>query len=32
MDIRPIKSVDDYNNALSRVDALLDAKPGTEAS
>ena len=31
MDIRPIKSVDDYNYALSRVDALMDAKPGTEA-
>ena len=31
MDIRPIKTKDDYKNALLRIDELMDAKPDTEA-
>ena len=31
MVIRPVKSIDDYNNALLRIDELIDAKPGTKA-
>ena len=31
MDIRPIKTKDDYENALLRIDELMDAKPETEA-
>ena len=31
MDIRPIKTADDYNNALLRIDELMDAEPDTEA-
>lgn len=30
MDIYPIKTEDDYNNALLRIDVLMEAKPGTE--
>ncbi len=30
MIIRPIKTEDDYNNAMLRIDALMDARPGTE--
>lgn len=30
MIIRPIKTNDDYNNALLRIDALMDAELGTE--
>lgn len=30
MDIHPIKTEEDYNNAMSRIDALMDAGPGTE--
>ena len=30
MDIRPIKTKDDYQNALLRIDELMDAKPDTE--
>jgi HTH-type transcriptional regulator/antitoxin HigA len=29
MDIRPIKSEQDYEHALARVDELMDAEPGT---
>jgi antitoxin component HigA of HigAB toxin-antitoxin module len=29
MDIRPIKSEQDYEHALARVDELIDAEPGT---
>jgi len=29
MDIRPIKNDEDYRNALSEVDALMDAEPDT---
>jgi HTH-type transcriptional regulator/antitoxin HigA len=29
--INPIRSIDDYNNTLLRIDELMDAKPGTEA-
>ena len=31
MVIHPIKTEHDYNNAVSRIDALMDAKPGTES-
>jgi HTH-type transcriptional regulator/antitoxin HigA len=31
MDIRPIKTEDDYNNALLRIDELMDVEPDTEA-
>ena len=31
MDIRPIKTKDDYKNALLRIEALMDAKPDSEA-
>lgn len=31
MVIRPVRNVDDYNAALSRIDALMDAKTGTQA-
>lgn len=31
MDIRPIKTEDDYNSALLRIEALMDAKPDSEA-
>ena len=30
MDIHPIKTEDDHDNAMLRIDALMDAKPGTE--
>lgn len=30
MVIHPIKTEDDYNNTLLRIDALFDAQPGTE--
>ena len=30
MVIHPIKTEDDYNNAVLRIDALMDAEPGTE--
>ena len=30
MDIHPIKTEEDYDNAMLRIDALMDAKPGTE--
>ena len=30
MDIHPVKTEDDYKNALLRIDTLLDAVPGTE--
>ncbi len=30
MVIHPIKTEEDYNNAMLRIDALLDAEPGTE--
>ena len=30
MDIHPIKTEEDYNNAMSRIDALMDAAPDTE--
>ncbi len=30
MVIHPIKTEDDYNNAMLRIDALMDAGPGTE--
>ncbi len=30
MVIRPIKTEDDYNNAMLRIGALMDAVPGTE--
>ena len=29
MDIHPVKTEDDYKNALLRIDTLLDAAPGT---
>ena len=29
MDIRPIKSTQDYERALARVDELMDAEPDT---
>lgn len=29
MNIRPIKTEDDYNKALERIDTLMDAKPNT---
>ena len=31
MVIHPIKAKTDYNNALRRIDVLMDAEPGTEA-
>ena len=31
MNIRPIKTKDDYNNALARVAELMDAEPDSEA-
>jgi len=31
MDIHPIKTKADYENALRRIDALMDSEPGTEA-
>ena len=31
MDIHPIKTIDDYRAALSRIEALMDATPGTKA-
>lgn len=31
MDIHPIRTEDDYNNALLRIDELMDAEPDTEA-
>ena len=31
MVIHPVRSIDDYNNALLRIDELMDAEPGTEA-
>lgn len=30
MDIHPIKTDEDYDNAMLRIDALMDAVPGTE--
>ena len=30
MVIHPIKTEEDYNNAMLRIDALMDAEPGTE--
>ena len=30
MVIHPIKTDEDYNNAMLRIDALMDAEPGTE--
>lgn len=30
IDIHPIKTEDDYNNTILRIDALMDALPGTE--
>ena len=30
MDIHPIKTSDDHKQALLRIDALMNAKPGTE--
>lgn len=30
MNIRPIKTSDDHKQALLRIDALMDAEPGTE--
>lgn len=30
MEIRPIKTEDDYNDALARIDAVINAKPGTD--
>jgi HTH-type transcriptional regulator/antitoxin HigA len=30
MVIHPIKTEEDYNNAVLRIDALMDAEPGTE--
>jgi HTH-type transcriptional regulator/antitoxin HigA len=30
MNIRPIKTEDDYNATLRRIDELMDAEPGTE--
>jgi len=29
MDIKPIKTEQDYDNALSRIESLMDAKPNT---
>jgi HTH-type transcriptional regulator/antitoxin HigA len=31
MVIHPVRSIDDYNNALLRIDELMDAKPGSVA-
>ena len=31
MNIRPIKTEDDYNSALLRIETLMDAKPDSEA-
>jgi HTH-type transcriptional regulator/antitoxin HigA len=31
MNIRPIKTEDDYNAALAHIEALMDAEPGSEA-
>ncbi|MFQ6004253.1 MAG: type II toxin-antitoxin system HigA family antitoxin [Woeseia sp.] len=31
MDIHPIKTGDDYRDALLRIDSLMDVEPGTEA-
>ncbi len=30
MNIHPIKTEDDYSDAMQRIDALMDALPGTE--
>ena len=30
INIHPIKTEDDYNNALLRIDSLMDAEPDTE--
>ena len=30
MVIHPIKTVEDYNNAMLRIDVLMDAEPDTE--
>ena len=29
MDIHPIRTIDDYDAALSRIEGLFDAEPGT---
>ncbi len=30
MVIHPVKTEEDYNNAMLRIDALMDAEPGAE--